>query len=60
LTLYWLDRNLRFHLYDPLKRSQDIGGLLREIDCDLLGINPSRALLMRLLPGRPVAGAYHS
>ena len=31
-TLYWRDRNLRFHLYDQLEPSPDIGDLLREID----------------------------
>ena len=33
-ALYWRDRNLRFHLYDQLEPSQDIGDLLREIDRD--------------------------
>jgi hypothetical protein len=31
-TLYWRDRNLRFHLYDQLEPSPDIGDLLHEID----------------------------
>jgi hypothetical protein len=34
---YWRDRHLRFHLYDQLKSSPDIGDLLRP-DRDLLGI----------------------
>src|SRR5450755_3798237 len=33
-TLYWRDRNLRFHLYDQLEPSPDIGDLLREVDRD--------------------------
>ena len=33
-TLYWRDRNLRFHLYDHLKPSPGIGDLLDEIDRD--------------------------
>jgi hypothetical protein len=33
-TLYWRDRNLRFHLYDQLEPSPDIDDLLREIDRD--------------------------
>jgi Protein of unknown function (DUF3024) len=36
--LYWRDRHLRFHLYDELEPSPDIGGLLREIDCDPIAI----------------------
>jgi hypothetical protein len=33
-TLYWRDRNLRFHSYDPLAPSQRVGDLLTEIDRD--------------------------
>lgn len=33
-TLYWRDRNLRFHLYDQIEPSPDIGDLLLEIDRD--------------------------
>jgi hypothetical protein len=33
-TLYWRDRNLRFHTYEQLKPSPDIGDLLAEIDRD--------------------------
>jgi Protein of unknown function (DUF3024) len=33
-ALYWRDRNLRFHLYDRIEPSPDIGDLLREIDRD--------------------------
>jgi hypothetical protein len=32
--LYWRDRHLRFHRYDQLEPSPDIGDLLREIDRD--------------------------
>ena len=31
---HWRDRNLRFHLYDQLEPSPDIGDLLDEIDRD--------------------------
>ncbi len=37
-SLYWRDRNLRFHQYDQLPPSQDIGDLLREIDRDPIAI----------------------
>lgn len=37
-TLYWRDRNLRFHLYDQLEPSPDIGDLLEEIDRDPIAI----------------------
>jgi hypothetical protein len=37
-TLYWRDRNLRFHLYDQLEPSPDIGDLLDEIDRDPIAI----------------------
>jgi hypothetical protein len=33
-ALYWRDRHLRFHRYDQLEPSPDIGDLLREIDRD--------------------------
>jgi DUF3024 family protein len=33
-TLYWRDRNLRFHLYDLLAPSNRVGDLLNEIDRD--------------------------
>jgi hypothetical protein len=33
-SLYWRDRNLRFHLYDRLAPSPRIDDLLREIDRD--------------------------
>ena len=44
-TLYWRDRNLRFHLYDQLEPSPDIGSLLRETDRQPVAIfwdSPSR------------------
>ena len=37
-TLYWRDRHLRFHLYDQLEPSPDIGDLLEEIDRDPIAI----------------------
>jgi Protein of unknown function (DUF3024) len=33
-TLYWRDRNLRFHIYDQIKPSPDMGDLLRDTDRD--------------------------
>jgi hypothetical protein len=43
-SLYWRDRNLRFHRYDQLEPSPDIDNLLLEDrprpDRDLLGIRP--------------------
>jgi len=33
-TLYWRDRNLRFHSYDPLAPSPRVEDLLNEIDRD--------------------------
>jgi hypothetical protein len=33
-TLYWRDRNLRFHLYDPFSESERLDELLAEIDRD--------------------------
>jgi hypothetical protein len=37
-TLYWRDRNLRFHRYDQLAPSPRIDDLLAEIDRDPTGI----------------------
>jgi hypothetical protein len=37
-TLYWRDRNLRFHRYDQLEPSPDISNLLDEIDRDPIAI----------------------
>jgi hypothetical protein len=37
-TLYWRDRNLRFHSYDELAPSSRIDDLLAEIDRDPAGI----------------------
>jgi hypothetical protein len=34
VTLYWRDRNLRFHRYDQLPPSPSIGDLLTEIERD--------------------------
>ncbi len=33
-TLYWCDRNLRFHLYDRLAPSDNVQELLAEVDRD--------------------------
>jgi Protein of unknown function (DUF3024) len=33
-SLYWRDRNLRFHLYDRLDPSENIEALLAEVDQD--------------------------
>ena len=33
-TLYWRDRHLRFHVYDPLAPSHRVEDLLTEIDRD--------------------------
>lgn len=33
-TLYWRDRHLRFHIYDPLAPSHRVEDLLTEIDRD--------------------------
>jgi hypothetical protein len=33
-TLYWRDRNLRFHRYDQLPPAPGTGDLLTEIDRD--------------------------
>ena len=46
-TLYWRDRNLRFHRYDQLEPSPDISVLLREIERDpkvLIAGQPTRGL----------------
>ena len=37
-TLYWRDRNLRFHRYDQLEPSPHIDDLLTEIDRDPIAI----------------------
>lgn len=37
-TLYYRDRNLRFHRYDPAPPSADIGTLLAEVDRDPTGL----------------------
>jgi Protein of unknown function (DUF3024) len=37
-TLYWRDRNLRFHRYNQLEPSAGIGALLREIERDPITI----------------------
>lgn len=37
-TLYWRDRNLRFHLYDLVTPSPRVEDLLAEIDRDSTGI----------------------
>ena len=37
-TLYWRDRNLRFHIYDLLAPSNQVEDLLTEIDRDPTGI----------------------
>jgi Protein of unknown function (DUF3024) len=37
-TLYWRDRNLRFHIYDRLAPSRIIDDVLLEIDRDPTGI----------------------
>ena len=46
-TLYWRDRNLRFHRYKPLAPSQRLQALLAELDRDphphLLGLTPDIA-----------------
>ena len=33
-TLYWRDRNLRFHRYDRIKPSENVSTLIDEIDRD--------------------------
>jgi hypothetical protein len=37
-SLYWRDRNLRFHRYDQLPASKYVDDLLREIDRDPIAI----------------------
>jgi len=37
-SLYWRDRNLRFHRYDQLRSSPHVGDLLQEIDRDPIAI----------------------
>jgi hypothetical protein len=37
-TLYWWDRNLRFHRYDRIEPSANVGELIDEIDRDPTGI----------------------
>ena len=37
-TLYWRDRNLKFHLYEAAAPTQTIDELLDEIDADRTGI----------------------
>lgn len=37
-TLYWRDRNLRFHLYDSIQASPHVEHLLAEIDRNPTGI----------------------
>lgn len=37
-TLYWRDRNLRFHAYSQLGPSSHVGDLLAEVDRDPTGI----------------------
>ena len=37
-TLYWRDRNSRFHRYDPIEPSANVGALIDEIDYDPTGI----------------------
>ena len=37
-TLYWRDRNLRFHRYDRIEPSANVSTLIDEIDRDPTGI----------------------
>lgn len=37
-SLYWRDRNLRFHLYELAPASSSVEDLLAEVDRDLTGI----------------------
>jgi hypothetical protein len=37
-TLYWRDRNSRFHRYDRIEPSANVGALIDEIDYDPTGI----------------------
>jgi len=38
-SLYWRDRNLRFHLYEPAPATSSVEDLLAEVDCDPTGIS---------------------
>jgi Protein of unknown function (DUF3024) len=44
-TLYWRDRNLKFHRYDRVAPTHDVGDLIEEIDrdptCIFLGLATS-------------------
>ena len=37
-TLYWPDRNTRWHVYEDAEPTDDVEWLLREIDLDPSGI----------------------
>ena len=37
-TLYWLDRNSKFHIYERIKPSKYIETLLKEVNSDPTGI----------------------
>jgi hypothetical protein len=37
-TLYWPDRNSRFHQYEPTPPTSDVGVLLEKIDRDPMSI----------------------
>lgn len=37
-TLYWRDRNLRFHRYQRIDANRDVGALLAEIETDPIAI----------------------
>ncbi len=37
-TLYWRDRNLKWHVYDRKKPSRTFDSLLKEVDADPTGI----------------------
>lgn len=37
-SLYWRDRNLRFHLYEPAPATSSVEDLLAEVDRDPTGI----------------------
>lgn len=56
-TLYWRDRNLRFHIYDRLAPSRRVDKLLNEIDDD-----PPASSGLTDLPARGTAvhGASHA
>jgi hypothetical protein len=38
-TLYWRDRNLRFHRYDRIEPSVNLSDLIRELDRDPTNIS---------------------